>query len=128
VKVLLIQTGEGSHSDTDQTRGRSQFLYSIKVSDKEIEMFIKGFDSVRSQGYDAKSNRTCCSAVSKGLVEIGALKEVTRLPNYLRSRLELGYVSKNGFDVGRSFLPQGSNLNNFPKDIINGLNKYRQAP
>ena len=107
-----------------QSIGRVNFIYRIQVTDAQAQKFLEGFNSIRNQGYSIKLNRTCASAVSQGLVNIGAARTVTRFPAGIRAMFESGVVQNNGFNVNKAFLPKGTWVTNLPKDFSNELNKY----
>ena len=101
----------------DQTKQRDQWVYRIPSSPEEDQKMIDGFKRIRNQGYSIPKNRTCSSAVSQGLKDIGVFHGTTPSPGQLNQWFLLNLFHRQG--VQSYYLPRGSS--NIPNPPLPGF-------
>jgi hypothetical protein len=117
--AAIAVTGKGcfsfgtTHSDgtplndylLDQSKVRDQWLYRIPTTSEEDQKIIDAFNRVRDAGYSIKEDRSCSSAASQGLKDIGVLKRTTPFPKMLKNWLDMRQRRERQQQM---FLPRGS--------------------
>lgn len=95
----------------DQASSRDSWIYKIPTTPAEDQKILDAFNKIRSQGYSISENRTCSTAASEGLKDLGVFKSTTQFPLMLKKWFDLDLGRRGG--IQRWDVPKGGG--EFPK-------------